>query len=341
MSATSSRRLAVVCLLSPALLGAAKVPEIVAKVYYDTFYHGHPVLARIQPGERVSTKTLDAFAGDEKGVKVDEKLINPLTGPFYIEGAEPGDAVAVRLHRVRCNRDWGWTNYRLGSFSLLPEYVKTAYPNRYKAGLVHPNADNQVPWHIDVKRQVVRLKEPVSGRINLEFPARPMPGCIGVAPEGDAAILSRPSGPYGGNLDYNEIAEGATAIFPVFHRGALLFFGDGHAVQGDGEPLGNGIETSLDIEFSVEVRKNKRLRGPRVETADHLISIGSQAEFSSSLDQALRMATTDMALWLVEDYGLEPWAAHLLIGTQGGYQVVTVAGSMALKIPKRFLREKR
>jgi amidase len=319
------------------LLLAAEVHDVVAKTYYDTFYHGHPVLKRIKKGDTVRTRTLDAFAQDKDGAKVAENLVNALTGPFYVEGAEPGDALVVRLDKVRCNRGWGWTNYRLGSFSLLKEYLETAYPNRYKMGLVLPDRENLVPWHIDVEKQTVRLKEPVSSRIRLDFPAKPMPGCIGVAPEGDEAAPARPSGPYGGNLDYNEITEGATVIFPVFHPGGLLFFGDGHALQGDGEPLGTGIETSLDIEFTVDVRKNAHLTGPRMETAEYLISIGSQPEFRSSLDQALRMATVDMVRWLVEDYGLEPWAAHLLIGVEGRYQVVTVAGSMALKIPRRHL----
>ena len=164
-----------------------------------------------------------------------------------------------------------------------------------------------------------------------------MLGCIGVAPAGDFAPTSGPSGPYGGNLDYNRIGEGATVYLPVYHPGGLLFVGDGHALQADGEPTGTGIETSMDVEFVVEVKKKAGLTGPRVETADEIISIGSQAEFASALDNGLKMATTDMVEWLVRDYGMEPWAAHLLIGYQGKYDVVTVAGSMALRLPKKVL----
>ena len=79
------------------------------------------------------------------------------------------------------------------------------------------------------------------------------------------------------------------------------------------KPTGNGIETSMDVEFSVEIRKNAKLTGPRLETAEYLISLGPQPEFASSLDRALQMATTDMAHWLIDDYKLEPWAAHVLI----------------------------
>src|SRR5437660_11133676 len=108
-------------------------------------------------------------------------------------------------------------------------------------------------------------------------------------------------------------------------------------MMGDGRPTSTGVETSMDVEFSVEVSKSAQVTGPRVETAKYLISIGSQPEFASSLDRALQLATTDMVRWLVNDYQLEPWAAHQLIGAVGKYDVVTVAGSMALKVPKRYL----
>src|SRR4029434_8304005 len=100
---------------------------------------------------------------------------------------------------------------------------------------------------------------------------------------------------------------------------ARLSHGDGHALQADGEPTGTGIETSMDVEFTLDVRKKANLSGPRVETGEYSISVGSQPECVSSLNRALQLATSDMANWLVEDYKLEPWAAHLLIGYQGKY----------------------
>src|SRR5262249_58100387 len=114
----------------------------------------------------------------------------------------------------------------------------------------------------------------------------------------------------------------------------LLFLGDGHALQADGEPTGTGIETSMDVEFSVALKKAAKLTGPRVETASEIISIGSQPEFASALDNGLKMATSDMADWLAKDYGMEPWAAHLLIGYQGRYDVVTLARSIAPCLPE-------
>ena len=138
-------------------------------------------------------------------------------------------------------------------------------------------------------------------------------------------------------MDYNRVGEGATLIFPVFHPGAMLYLGDGHALQGDGEPTGTGIETSMDVEFTVHLQKRAGLTMPRLETKDMIVSIGSQPEFMSGLNRALEMATVDMTDWLVKSYGLEPWAAHQLIGVQAHYEVVTVAGSVALGIPKRVL----
>jgi amidase len=321
-------------------VASAQSKPIVAETYYNTFSRAHAPLARIRPGETVATKTIDASGRDETGM-VRARPPNPLTGPFYVEGAEPGDALVIRFSRVRMNRNWGWSSYRLGLYSLSPESIEGIYPNRYKPGEIITERVNVVPWDLDLARQTVRLREPSSAVHKMEFAARPMLGCVGVAPAGDFAPTSSPSGSYGGNLDYNEIGEGATVILPVYHPGALLFIGDGHALQADGEPTGTGIETSMAVEFTVELRKKSPLAGPRVETSEHIISVGSQPEFASSTNRGVQMATSDMVNWLTSEYKMEPWAAHLLIGYQGRYDIVTVAGSVALKIPKQQLPPQR
>jgi amidase len=314
----------------------ATTHEVVAETYYRTFSRANAILATIAPGDTVRTRTLDAGGQDFDDARRSEPG-NPLTGSFYIQGAEPGDALAVRFDRVRCNRNWGWSSYRLGLSALLPETIEGLYSSRYKADLIRPGRDNIVPWDIDLEAGMVRLREPEAKALRLEFPIRPMVGCVGVAPAGDFAPTSGPSGAYGGNIDYNEIGEGATVLLPVYHPGALLFVGDGHAVQGDGEALGTAVETSMDLEFTVDVRKGAAPACPRVETAEALMSVGSQPEFASSLDRGLQIATSDMIAWLGTDYGLAPWEAHLLIGMTAKYEVATVAGSMALKIARRYL----
>jgi acetamidase/formamidase len=317
---------------------AAQSQPVVPAVYYRTFSHSNPVFKRIRAGEVVSTRTIDTSGRDFQSEVRHPVNGNPLTGPFFIEGAEPGDAIRVELRKVRLNRNWGFSNYRLLLDALQPAAVEGLYPNRFKPDTVIPGRPASLRWDIDLQHNTVKLHEPVSAHMKFEFPAIPMLGCIGVAAPGDFAPTSGPAGSYGGNMDYNEVREGATVIFPVYHPGALFYVGDGHALMADGEASGTGIETSMDVEFVVRLLKKANLRGPRLENASYIISVGAQPEFASSLDRALQMATTDMAAWLVEEYKLEPWAAHQLISMQGKYDVVTVAGSMALKIPRKWLR---
>ncbi len=310
--------------------------EVFAETFYRTFSATNPVLARIAAGDTVRTRTLDAGGQDEHDVRRSDPA-NPLTGPFYIEGAEPGDALLVRFDRVRCNRDWGFSANRLRLVGLLPEAVEGIYSNFYRQDVIRPGRADIIPWDIDRAAGLVRLREPVAEVSRLEFPISTMVGCFGVAPAGGFVPTSLPSGAYGGNVDYNLVGEGATIVLPVYHPGAYLYVGDGHALQADGEPLGTAVETTLDLEFTVEVRRGAAPPGPRVETADVIASIGSQPEFVSDLDRALQMATTDMVHWLGADYGMPAWEAHLLIGMVGRYDVVTVAGSMALRIPREHL----
>ena len=288
--------------------------RVLATTYYNSFHHRHAVLARIALGDVISTRTIDASGRDENGKQVGQGS-NPQTGPFFIEGAEPGDAIAVTFRKITMNRNSGWSTYRLGLFSLAPASIEGLYSSQSREGAAFAGGANIVQWDLDLQNKTVRLREHVSKAVKLEFPARPMLGCVGVAAAGDFGPDSGISGPYGGNMDYNEVVEGSTVVLPVFHPGALLFIGDGHALQADGEPTGTGIETSMDVEFSVELRKRARLGNPRLENAESIISIGAQPEFVSPLDHALKIATSDMTAWLVKDYGLEPWAAHLLVLT--------------------------
>jgi len=222
-------------------------------------------------------------------------------------------------------------------FAVTPEFIETMPPNNLYPDRVIKGSSNLVRWDIDLAQEKVRLRDPASGEQKLEFAARPMLGCIGVAAEGEFAPTSEPAGSYGGNLDYNEVREGATVLLPVYHPGALLYIGDGHALQGDGEPTGNGIETSLDVAFSVDIVKKAHLTGPRLETPDYLISVGAQPEFSSDLNHGLQIATTDMVRWLTEEYKMDSWVAQVLLAFQSKYDVITVAGSVGLKIPKTCL----
>jgi amidase len=164
-----------------------------------------------------------------------------------------------------------------------------------------------------------------------------MLGCIGVAPAYGEVRTSGPSGDYGGNIDYNDIVSGSTLLLPVFADGAHLFVGDGHALQGDGEGWGVGVETSMDVQMTVKLHKGKKISNPRLINDEYLISIASQAEFNSSMEIGLRRANTDMLNWLTNECGLTKPEAHVLMGGVVEHKIVTYYGSIATLIPKKHV----
>jgi acetamidase/formamidase len=163
-----------------------------------------------------------------------------------------------------------------------------------------------------------------------------MLGCFGVAPSGNQAISTATSAEHGGNMDYRGFVAGVTVYFPVFAPGALVFVGDGHAVQGDGEIVGTGIEMSFDVQFTVRLLKGRRIGWPRGENADFIFTVGN----ARPLDQALQHATTEMARWLQADYGLDGQSVGILLGQCVEYDLGNVfdpAYTMVCKVPKRVL----
>ena len=177
------------------------------------------------------------------------------------------------------------------------------------------------------------LVEPMAGLEGLVLPLAPMLGCLGVAPAGGQAISTATSGAYGGNMDYKGYRTGVTAYFPVFVPGALIHLGDGHAVQGDGEIAGTGIETSFDVRFTVHVLKGKDLWWPRGEDAECIWAVGN----ARPLDQALQIATTELLRWLGADYGMDLKVASTLLGQVIAYDVGNVyapAYTMVARVAK-------
>jgi acetamidase/formamidase len=137
-------------------------------------------------------------------------------------------------------------------------------------------------------------------------------------------------------MDYRGFVSGVTVYFPVFVPGALLFMGDGHAVQGDGEIVGTGIEVSFDVQFTVQLLKDKRINWPRAESDEYIMTVGN----ARPLDQCLQHATTEMIRWLQDDFGLDAYAAHILLGQCVEYDVGNVfdpAYTMVCKLKKQFI----
>jgi amidase len=265
---------------------------------------------RVWPGDSVQTTTVDAGGQDSKS---NQRVAggNPLTGPFYVEGAMPGDVLAVTIKRVRVNRDWA-----VSSNSLVERALTVNYAAKNKQPW------DSVRWHLDADKQVATLENPPDRLKGFAVQLRPMLGCIGVAPgPGDAPISTHDSGYTGGNVDFNRITAGTTVYLRVHQPGALLYVGDGHAVQGDGELNGDALETSMDVEFSVAVLRDKYIGTPRAEDGDYLMAIG----LAGSLDDALRIGTSELATWLQADYQLSPAEAAMVLGTSIEYDIAEVA----------------
>ncbi|HYH11224.1 MAG TPA: acetamidase/formamidase family protein, partial [Thermomicrobiales bacterium] len=219
---------------------------------YQTTFGSHEPVLRIVPGDTVVTTTVDARGVDFEGREVAERP-NPQTGPFYIEGAEPGDTLVVRFDRLTTNRATGWTSTRLASNVVDPDFVPELA------------AEPIIQWAIDAEGGTVRPAEPMKGLESLSLPLDPMLGSFGVAARGRQAISTFTSAEHGGNMDYRGFRQGVVAYLPVFEPGALFHLGDGHAVQGDGEISGTGVETSLGVEFTVDLRKGWEIGWPRGE----------------------------------------------------------------------------
>jgi acetamidase/formamidase len=267
-----------------------------------------PVL-RIAPGDTVKTSTIDATGQDAQSVRRSAGG-NPQTGPFYVEGALPGDTLVIRLLKIQLNRNTAITTNTIAANALEPSYFAQLGESRFA----------MVEWQLDRAQGVARLSAPTPKMKNYRVPLRPFLGCIGVAPPERAAIRTSRLGAYGGNLDYNRLVEGTAVYLPVFQIGALLFIGDGHAAQGDGELAGNALETSLDVEFSVEVIRNQSVRMPRAENSNEWMASG----ISGSLNEALQSATTNLSRWLQERYQVDRYELSTLLGTAMSYDIAEI-----------------
>lgn len=295
------------------------------KVYYNAF-GAYPPALRISSGDIVVTSTIDNIGRDASDEQV-AKPGNPLTGPFYVEGAEPNDVLAVYLEKLWPNRRLGRSSSVLSPNVVDPEYVMNLPPFKHEM---------LAEWEIDLEKGTATLIKPEVLAGQLILPINPMLGCIGVAPPKGQAISSATSGKYGGNMDYRGFVSGVTVYLPIFAEGALFFIGDGHAVQGDGEIIGTGIEVSFDVRFKVKVIKDKSIEWPRAENKDYIMTVGN----ARPLDQALQHATTEMLRWLQEDYGLGDEAAHILLGECVEYDVGNVfdpAYTIVCKIKKKWI----
>src|SRR5215467_5683774 len=193
--------------------GLAETHRFEPKVFYNTFSGAHPLALWIKPGDQVNTYTIDAGGKDSTGAQRG-KGPNPQTGPFYIEGAEPGDTLVVHLLRLETNRNTGYSGSLLAPYTVDPGFLRSE-------ALREPR---QMIWQIDKQKGVATLEPGDYKGARLELPLRPMLGCIGTAPPNKAAIPTSYPDNFGGNMDYSGMGAGATVMLPVFEPGALFFW---------------------------------------------------------------------------------------------------------------------
>lgn len=308
--------------------------------YYLTFGPNEPAY-HVKPGDAVIASTVDAGGNDSKGTPIAEEArqrdsstvfnpSNPLVGPFYVEGAELGDILAVRIERIALNRPTAWSRTR-PNFGSFTEEV----PGKHFL-LNEPLEEKLFQWRLDIERNVGALDLSGSRLRRVEIPLHPFLGSIGVAPRFGRVETALTPGEYGGNMDCVETKEGATLYFPVFVRGGYLAFGDVHAAQGDGEICGVALETTAEVRLRFDVVKGKVIEWPRIEDEEWIMVAGS----ARPLMDAFKIAHYELLNWLVTDYGFDKWEGFQLLSQVGRCRVGNVVDplyTVVAKFPKRFL----
>lgn len=284
-------------------------------LYYEFSRHNEPRV-RIAPGETVVVETEDAFSGqirtnDDRRDKTKKPWGNPQTGPIFVEGAEPGDTLAVTIESIAPRI--GQCATRTSDPKMLAEWLGTECPH---GSHVMPIKDGQIHWSDD-----------------LTIPYTPMLGCIGTAPA-NGVPTAIPAGPHGGNMDIIETAPGNIVYLPVFIDGAFLYLGDAHAAMGHGELSASGLEMPSEATITVNLVKNKKIAWPRIETPTEIMAIVS----GSPMEKSIADAYSHLILWMESDYGWDRWKAYDILTHVGQISIGYYAfGTVACKIKKSYL----
>ncbi len=299
------------------------------KEFYTNYSAAIAPVLRVFPGDSIRTWTVDSGGLDSKLVRRSAGG-NPQTGPFYINGTLPGDTLVIHLNKLRLNRSTARSGQRINARAITPAWQVSA---KYTEGF-------SSEWTLDESAGVARLASPSEAMKNFTVPIKPMLGCIGTAPASGQSFRAVDLGPFGGNMDYNRMNEGATLMLPVSQPGALLFLGDGHAAMGDGELTGGALETSLDVEFTVDIIPGTSTAYPRLTNDEYWMSIG----VAGSVPDALQVATAQMADWIKTEYGVTDTEVALILGTVLIYDVGELVDpqiTVIARVPRQALAKLR
>src|SRR5690349_19992150 len=273
---------------------------------YAFTFGGVTPVRKVQPGTMLQLWTDDAFCGnlrdpaDMPSAKLTMPFVNPQTGPFYVEGAEPGDTLALHFVDLSPARDFG-------ASSTIPLFGGLTGTDR-TATLQDPLEERTWIYEVDRDRRTVLFQARASD-LRLELPMDPMLGTVGVAPAAGEVRSSLVPDAFGGNMDTPEMRAGATCYLGVNVPGALFSVGDGHYRQGEGEACGTAVEGAMDVTLIVDLINGGGPAWPRLETDEHLIVVGS----SRPLEDAWRVSQVGMVTWLTELFGLDKLDAYQLL----------------------------
>ncbi len=307
-------------------------------VHYDvkpnelkyTFSASYAPVAHLKSGDILETNTVDCFGNAVK--KPGDTLSmapgdNPLTGPFYIDGAEPGDTLAVKILDLQVDSNQG-----VGA--LAPGFGAINSTNY--TPMLNPQIPEKI-WFYPIDHATnTATFQALDSKFSVKIPLHPFFGCIGVAPAGGESRSSVVPEAFGGNMDSPEASVGNTVYFPVNTPGAMLFMGDGHAAMGDGEVAGTAIEVPLRSRVQVAVIKGRKINWPRFENNDYIMTVGAYRP----LDDALRIAFTELVGWIHAEYGLSEMDAYELLSQVAEIhlnEMVDPNYVVVAKIKKRFL----
>lgn len=288
---------------------------------------------RVKPGTVVELFTEDCFAGAVRSVDdlpsqvCTFPFLNPVTGPIYVEGAEPGDTLAVHFVDIVPAREVAFS-------STFPHFG--ALTSTHTTAMLH-EALEEVVWRyeIDLEARTCAF-EARRGDMRLELPLDPMHGTVGVAPAASETIMSITPGAHGGNMDTPEVRDGTTVYFGVNEPGGLLSLGDGHCRQGEGEVCGTAVESAMNTVIAVDVIKGESTAWPRVESDDFLMATGS----ARPLEDAFRISQHDLLSWTAGLLDLDQLDAYQLVSQTGLAPVGNVVDTnytMLAKLPKSLL----
>jgi acetamidase/formamidase len=300
--------------------------------YTYTFGGAAPVMT-VKPGTVLRLWSDDAFGGalrsvdDLSAAKVDRRFVNPQTGPFHVEGAEPGDTLVLHLVSLEPARDWG-------ASAAIPFFGGMTSTDR-TVSLQPALPDTTWIYQLDRARSTVAFAARHSDHV-VELPLEPMLGTVGVAPPGSEVRSSLVPERFGGNMDTPEMRAGSTVFLGVNVEGALFSIGDGHYRQGEGEACGTAVEGAMTTTLVVDLVKGGAPAWPRIEDDTHWMTVGS----SRPMEDSWRIANAEMVHWVAELHGLHPMDAYQLVSQVARVPVANVVDanySVVVKTPKSVL----